>query len=224
VNRRGRPLALLLLLATVGVSIGACGGGGDSGKKEGAKAERAACQTATQPAPRRVRKRRPPSFRLSPAKKYTAVVETNCGEFSIALDAKNSPRTGGSFVTLVRKGFYDGLTFHRVILNYLIQGGDPSGDSRGGPGYKVVERPPEDTVYSEGVVAMGRKETDRPGTSGSQFFVVTATSAPLDPTYAVLGRVKDGLDVVHRIEAQPVDPNDRPLQPVVIDRIRIKER
>ena len=218
-SRSCRQLLLVLLLGAA-VTLAACGG--DDGKKNGAATEKASCQTAAQPPPKRVKKRRPPNFGLSPAKRYTAVVQTNCGDFTIALAAKKAPRTGGSFVTLAREGFYDGLTFHRIVRDFVVQGGDPNGDGTGGPGYSVRERPPRDTVYSEGVVAMAKTGTEPSGTSGSQFFVVTSDNAALDPVYALLGRVTKGIDVVHRIEAQPVDQTDRPLQPVVIDRIKIE--
>jgi cyclophilin family peptidyl-prolyl cis-trans isomerase len=168
-----------------------------------------------------VKKRPPPSFQLDPDKKYTATVTTSCGTFEIALDSKRAPKTGGSFVTLAREGFYDGLTFHRIVTGFVIQGGDPRGNGTGGPGYTIRERPPSDVVYSEGVVAMAKTEVEPPGTSGSQFFVVTADSN-LPPDYALLGRVTSGLDVVHRIELIPAQADGRPVEPVVIKKVSIK--
>jgi cyclophilin family peptidyl-prolyl cis-trans isomerase len=171
-----------------------------------------------------VKKRKAPRFRLDPDKTYIAKVETSCGTFDIELDPKHSPRTGGSFVTLAREKFYDGLSFHRIVTGFVISGGDPRGDGTGGPGYRVRERPPSDTVYSEGVVAMARTPVDSPGESGSQFFVITSDDAALEPDYAVLGRIKRGLDVVHRIEEIPAGPNEHPVEPVVIKKIRIRVR
>jgi peptidyl-prolyl cis-trans isomerase B (cyclophilin B) len=167
-----------------------------------------------------VKKRKPPSFQLSSERTYTAKVETNCGTFEIRLDAKQTPRTGGSFVTLVREGFYDGLTFHRIVKGFVIQGGDPLGNGMGGPGYSIRERPPQDIVYSEGVVAMAKTGAEPAGTSGSQFFVVTADT-PLPPDYALLGRVTKGLDVVHRIESVPAGADGFPTKPVVIKKIDV---
>jgi cyclophilin family peptidyl-prolyl cis-trans isomerase len=152
-------------------------------------------------------------------------VTTNCGSFEITLDAKRAPRTGGSFAYLARKGFYDGLTFHRISPGFVIQGGDPRGDGTGGPGYMVVERPPRSLAYDKGVVAMAKTQTEPAGASGSQFFVVTADSTPLDPEYALVGRVTAGQDVVDRIGKLPSDPStERPRDPVVIRSIRISER
>ncbi len=100
-------------------------------------------------------------------------VATNCGTFAFTLDVKQSPKTSASIYYLVRRGFFDGLTFHRVAAGFVIQGGDPLGDGSGGPGYTVVEAPPQSTQYVRGVVAMAKTQTDPSGASGSQFFVVT---------------------------------------------------
>jgi cyclophilin family peptidyl-prolyl cis-trans isomerase len=148
-------------------------------------------------------------------------VVTSCGTFEIELDSKHSPRTGGSFVTLAREGFYDGLGFHRIVTSFVIQGGDPLGNGQGGPGYTIREPPPEDTVYSEGVVAMAKTETDPPGTSGSQFFIVTSDDAQLEPVYALLGHVTKSLDVVKRIDLTPAGPDAQPITPILIKKIKI---
>jgi peptidyl-prolyl cis-trans isomerase B (cyclophilin B) len=149
-------------------------------------------------------------------------VVTSCGTFKIELDSKQAPRTGGSFVALAREGFYDGLSFHRIVPGFVIQGGDPRGDGSGGPGYSVTERPPDDVAYSEGVVAMAKTEADPSGRSGSQFFVVTSPSAPLEPIYALLGQVTDGLDVVHAIEQVRAGPDEKPVDPVVIEKVTVE--
>lgn len=163
-----------------------------------------------------------PTLRLNPAKAYSANVVTSCGDFTIALDVKQAPRTTSSFASLVKRGFYDGLTFHRVVRGFVIQGGDPLGDGSGGPGYSVREKPPSSARYAPGVVAMAKTAQQPGGTSGSQFFVVTGASAQLPPDYAVLGKVDKGLDTVERIAAVPVTPDaNRPLDPVVIEQIRI---
>jgi cyclophilin family peptidyl-prolyl cis-trans isomerase len=170
-----------------------------------------------------VKKRKPPTLRLQASKTYTATVATSCGTFAIRLDAKEAPRTGGSFVTLAREGFYDGLGFHRISPGFVIQGGDPAGNGSGGPGYKVRERPPQDVVYSEGTVAMAKAGTEPAGTSGSQFFVVTGGNSSLPPDYALLGRVTKGLDVVHRIEDLASSQDGPPSRPVVIEKLTIAE-
>jgi peptidyl-prolyl cis-trans isomerase B (cyclophilin B) len=218
-------LALCLLAALAVASAGCGGGDGKKGAKpdEGAtaKATEVRCRPADKPKVKHPRKQRAPSFRLARDKTYTARVVTTCGSFEIRLDSKDAPRTGGSFVTLARKGFYDGLGFHRIVTGFVIQGGDPLGNGQGGPGYSVRESPPNDVVYSEGVVAMAKTAAEPPGTSGSQFFIVTSDDASLEPVYALLGRVTSGLEVVRRIELIPAGPDERPIEPVLIKKITV---
>ena len=164
-----------------------------------------------------------PTAELAKGKTYVARVLTNCGEFEITLDPKRAPRTGGSFKTLADKHFYDGLSFHRIVAGFVIQGGDPAGDGNGGPGYSVTEAPPNDLAYSKGVVAMAKTATEAAGTSGSQFFVVTGEDAGLPPDYALLGKVTKGQEVVDKIGVAEVGPDEQPVDPVVIRQIRITE-
>jgi cyclophilin family peptidyl-prolyl cis-trans isomerase len=150
-------------------------------------------------------------------------VETNCGSFTIELDTKGAPNTSASLVSLAKAGFFDGLTFHRIVPGFVIQGGDPMGTGGGGPGYKTVDKPQPSARYTRGVVAMAKTEAEKPGTGGSQFFVVTGQDAGLPPEYAVAGRVVDGLDVVDRI-GQLGDPaTEQPTQPVVMSKVTVKE-
>ena len=159
---------------------------------------------------------------LDPAKTYTATAQTTLGPFAFTLDVKDSPCTTGSFAHLARGGFYNGLTFHRIVPGFVIQGGDPNGNGTGGPGYTVVDTPPADARYTRGVVAMAKTGTEPPGTSGSQFFVVTGADAGLQPDYALLGMVTSGLDVVERIGRVPTNSQtEAPLRRVVIRRITI---
>jgi cyclophilin family peptidyl-prolyl cis-trans isomerase len=175
-----RAPVLLLLLA---LALAACGG---SGKKQATTK----CPTEAASV----------SFPLlDPAKPYTIDVRTNLGSFAFALDVKDSPCTTSSFASLVRKKFFDGTRFHRIVPGFVIQGGDPTGTGRGGPGYTVVDIPPRDARYTRGVVAMAKSRDEPPGTSGSQFFIVTAADAGLTPDYALLGKVTSGLAVVERI-------------------------
>jgi peptidyl-prolyl cis-trans isomerase B (cyclophilin B) len=179
------------------------------------------CEPAEQPAPKDVSLNKPKA-KLDSAKTYVATVTTNCGSFEITLDAKRAPKTGGSFKHLVDKGFYDNLTFHRVSPGFVIQGGDPAGSGSGGPGYSIVEAPPEDLQYVKGVVAMAKTEIEEAGTSGSQFFVVTGDDPPpLPPDYALLGEVTKGQNVADLIGAVPVGPDERPVEPVVIESIKV---
>jgi peptidyl-prolyl cis-trans isomerase B (cyclophilin B) len=161
---------------------------------------------------------------LDSSKTYVATVDTSKGTFEITLDAKRAPETGGSFKSLADKGFYDKLTFHRIVPGFVIQGGDPNGDGTGGPGYTVEEAPPQDLKYTQGVVAMAKTGSEPPGTSGSQFFVVTAADAQLPPDYALLGRVTKGADVVSKIASVKTNPSsEKPLKPVVINSIKVSE-
>ena len=141
-----------------------------------------------------------PTLTLDPKKDYDVTLDTNCGSITIRLDVKNSPKTSASFVSLVRRHYFIGTVFHRIIPGFVIQGGDPTGSGGGGPGYETVEAPPKSTKYTEGVVAMAKTQAEAPGTAGSQFFIVIGPdAATLTPDYALLGNVTKGLDVAKRI-------------------------
>jgi cyclophilin family peptidyl-prolyl cis-trans isomerase len=153
-------------------------------------------------------------------KKYTADFETNKGNFTIELYAKDAPKTVNNFVTLSRDGFYNGLTFHRVIKDFMIQGGDPKGDGTGDPGYKFEDEFNPNKLV-RGTLAMANSGAN---TNGSQFFIVTAEKTEwLDGKHTAFGIVKEGLDVVMAIEKVEVDENDKPKEAVIINKINIKE-
>jgi peptidyl-prolyl cis-trans isomerase B (cyclophilin B) len=187
-------------------------------------AQASGCEQVEAPAPKEDAGLPKPKERLDRAKTYVATVATSCGDFEITLDSKRAPRTGGSFKYLADKGFFDGLTFHRIVAGFVIQGGDPAGNGQGGPGYSVVEAPPSRLTYTNGVVAMAKTPTERPGTSGSQFFVVTAEDAELPPEYALLGKVTKGQEVVDKIGVVPTTADEQPAEPVVIRSIDVAER
>ena len=220
------PVALLLVCALL---LAACGG---SEKEKAASTptpdngSAAAVPTGCEKVPAAKPKRAAvakPTEKLQKGKTYVARVLTNCGEFDITLDPARAPRTGGSFKALADKQFYDGLSFHRVVAGFVIQGGDPKGNGSGGPGYTITETPPQDLTYTKGVVAMAKTQTEAPGTSGSQFFVVTGEDTGLPPDYALLGKVTKGQEVVDKIGVSEVGPDEKPLQPVVIRSIRVTE-
>ncbi len=214
-----------LALASCGASAGA-GTGKPTARSSavGAHGEGTAavdvCEKATAPPPRRPQHVPRPHTRLDPSKRYVVTLATNCGAIAIQLDVKDAPRTAASFAYLVRRGFYDNLTFHRVAANFVIQGGDPTGDGSGGPGYTIVERPPANLRYTQGVVAMAKTGSDPAGASGSQFFIVTAPEAPLPAQYALVGRVVGSFAGVRAIAKLPTVPaqDGAPEQPVVISR------
>ncbi len=189
-------------------------------------AQNGPCKTVSQPNPKGPQHLPKPTLKLDPSKTWTATMVTNCGSFTIKLDVKRAPKTASSFASLSQKGFYDNLIFHRIAPGFVIQGGDPQGDGSGGPGYQVVEAPPKNLKYTQGVVAMAKTATDPDGASGSQFFVVTAPDAQLPPQYALLGRVTQGYKVVDTIANLPLQTQDPsgapPVDPVVISKVTIK--
>jgi cyclophilin family peptidyl-prolyl cis-trans isomerase len=229
-----RLLLVLLSTALLAVGIAACGedegsdGGGEATATATATpsaAEEQGCRKVDAPKPKGEGKESKPKIKLSASKTYTAVIQTTCGEFSIELDVERAPKTAASFVSLAKKGFFDGTTFHRIVPGFVIQGGDPQGEGTGGPGYSVTETPPEDLQYTRGVVAMAKTQQERPGTSGSQFFVVTGEDVGLPPEYALLGKVTAGDETIDRIATTPTDPaTEKPIDPVVIEKITIEEK
>jgi peptidyl-prolyl cis-trans isomerase B (cyclophilin B) len=192
------------------------------------RSARDGCEAVAAPEPKAADAKRSKKM-LSKKGTYVAVLDTNCGTIRIQLANARAPKTTSSFAGLVRQRFYDGLTFHRIAKpggnDYVIQGGDPLLNGNGGPGYSVVEKPAKKTRYVEGVVAMAKTAEEAPGTSGSQFFIVTAPEAPLPPDYAILGRVVGGQKTVRRIARLATDPStEMPLDPVVIESINIEKR
>ena len=147
-----------------------------------------------------------------------ATLQTNHGPIRIELFPDDAPKTVGNFEDLARKGFYDGLTFHRVIEGFMIQGGCPRGDGTGGPGYTFKDEPNDRRVV-RGALAMANAGPD---TNGSQFFVVTADECPwLDGKHTVFGRVIEGMDTVDEISQVPKDADDRPEEPIVIEGVAL---
>src|SRR5919202_3383518 len=150
-----------------------------------------------------------------------AVVRTTEGTFTIALDTRDSPCTTASFVALARRGYFEGTIFHRIVPGFVIQGGDATGTGTGGPGYTTRDRPPAETRYTRGVVAMAKTQAEPPGTAGSQFFVVTGADAHLPADYALLGRVVRGLAVVERIGRLGDPATEQPTRRVVVRRVGV---
>ncbi|HEX5781747.1 MAG TPA: peptidylprolyl isomerase [Solirubrobacteraceae bacterium] len=222
-------LRLIGLLLCLGMLVAACGEDDDAAGETAAtptateEAAPAGCEAAEAPEPRPEGDLPKPKAQLAAGKTYVATVSTNCGDFEITLDAQRAPKTGGSFKSLADEGFFDGTTFHRIVAGFVIQGGDPKGDGTGGPGYTVVEAPPDGLVYAKGVVAMAKAGNEPPGASGSQFFVVTAEDAQLPPDYALLGKVTSGQDVVDKIGVAETDAMDAPVEPVVISSVKVTE-
>lgn len=150
----------------------------------------------------------------------TATLHTSRGAIALELFDEDAPKTVENFVRLSREGFYGGITFHRVIPDFMIQGGCPRGDGTGGPGYEFDDEPNAHRVV-RGALAMANRG---PNTNGSQFFIVTAEECPwLDGRHTVFGRVDAGMDVVDGISLVDRDARDRPLDAVTIDRVELAE-
>jgi len=221
-------LRVLILCLACALLLAACGGDDDAGGEAAAtpapteEAAPAGCEAAEAPEPKGEGDLAKPKGTLDASETYVATVATNCGDFEITLDAERAPKTGASFKALADEGLYDGTTFHRIVAGFVIQGGDPKGDGTGGPGYSVVEAPPQDLLYEKGVVAMAKTGAEAAGTSGSQFFVVTAEDAGLPPDYALLGKVTAGQEVVDKIGVAEIDPaTEQPVDPVVIESVEV---
>lgn len=164
----------------------------------------------------------PPKMEIDENKSYTAVMETEAGTITISLNAKQTPITVNNFVTLAKKGFYNGTPFHRTIVGFMIQGGDPTGTGRGGPGYQFEDEPFEGE-YTRGTLAMANAGPD---TNGSQFFIMHKDYA-LPPDYTIFGQVTEGLGTVDKIVEAPTQPGGEgstPVAPVKIKSVKIIEK
>jgi peptidyl-prolyl cis-trans isomerase B (cyclophilin B) len=224
-----------LLLCALALGLAACGGdddgdgGGDSKQPEASatpdQKRSGGCADVAQPKAKPDGGAKRPGQALDPDATYDVVLKTSCGDITIRLDQKASPKTAASFAGLAEGGFFDNTVFHRIVPGFVVQGGDPTGTGTGGPGYSTRDVPPAGTTYTKGTVAMAKTQTEPPGTAGSQFYIVTAADAGLPPEYALLGTVVKGQDVVDAI-GELGDPASgeagTPLQPVVIERATVR--
>ena len=172
-------------------------------------------------APKQQKFSAPPEMGIDPNKRYTATMSTSMGELVIALDPVKAPNTVNSFVFLALNHYYDGIIFHRIIKDFVCQGGDPTGTGRGGPGYKFEDELPKAGRYEVGSVAMANAG---PNTNGSQFFLISGQSGVrLPPQYSLFGKIVKGLDVLEAMQSVETDRNDRPKTDVVIQSVTIAE-
>jgi cyclophilin family peptidyl-prolyl cis-trans isomerase len=192
---------------------------GKEGKEEGKSAN--GCKKVEQPEPREESLKKP-KLTTKKGEKVTAIVETNCGTFDIALATKEALTIANSFAYMAEEGFYNELTFHRIVPEFVIQGGDPQGTGAGGPGYEVVQAPPKNLKYTLGTVAMAKTAEAPAGAAGSQFYIVTGPQGEtLPPEYALAGKVTKGLSVVEAI-GELGGPEEKPTEPVVIEKMTIE--
>ena len=159
-----------------------------------------------------------PAMNLEPGKKYNASIQTSAGTMTAELFANEAPKTVNNFVFLAREGFYNGVIFHRVIRGFMIQGGDPTGTGRGGPGYQFADEPVS-RPYKRGTLAMANAGKN---TNGSQFFVMHADYG-LPPNYTIFGKLTSGEDVLDKIATALTGSQDRPTNPVSIQSVTITE-
>ncbi len=171
----------------------------------------------------------PPPMSIDKSKQYNAVVTTSLGTFKIKLLSNDAPITVNNFVFLAKQGFYKGITFHRIMKEFMIQTGDPLGTGTGGPGYKFADELPNKLSYGPGIIAMANSGAN---TNGSQFFICTGEQAinlNSAPNYTIFGQVVEGMDVVQKIAAVPVGADARgelskPVNAVLIQEITIAEQ
>ncbi len=155
------------------------------------------------------------------------IIEMENGKkIKLELYPEKAPITVGNFLKLVKSGFYDGLTFHRVISGFMIQGGDPDGNGMGGPGYSIkgefaANGVQNDIKHVRGVISMARSQM--PDSAGSQFFIMHKDASYLDGNYAAFGKVTEGIEVVDEIAGVKTDQNDKPLTPVVMKKVYVEE-
>jgi cyclophilin family peptidyl-prolyl cis-trans isomerase len=172
----------------------------------------------------------PPAMAIDMNKTYLAHVETNKGNFTIELFAKDAPKTVNNFVFLSKEKFYDNVYFHRIVKNFMIQSGDPKGTGTGGPGYSIEDELSQKYKYEKGIVAMANK--GMPNTGGSQFFICTGPGAdPLNnqPDYTIFGKIVNGMDTIDKLNATPVGQNasgefSSPTEEVIIKTVTIEEK
>jgi len=210
--------AFLALVLVGGIAILVGGGGGDK-----AAAKKGTCPKADGSSPRVTKFAAAPPICIDPTRTYMAEITTDKGTIDVGLDQKQAPNAVNSFVYLARNHFFDGLTFHRVVPGFVLQGGDPEGTGAGGPGYKFADELPKAGQYKLGSLAMANSGPD---TNGSQFFIISGDQgAKLEPKYSLFGQVTNGLDVVAKIDAlgNPDDQSGKPKEPITMSSVTIKE-
>jgi len=179
------------------------------------------CPAADGSSPKTQKFSGPPPMCIDPAKQYTATMVTNKGTMTIALSAGTAPKTVNNFVFLARYHYFDGVTFHRIIPGFVIQGGDPQGTGTGGPGYRFADELPKAGRYEMGSLAMANAG---PNTNGSQFFIICGPSGmALPPQYSLFGKVIDGLDVVAELDSIGTPGAGKPKEKVFMESVTITE-
>jgi cyclophilin family peptidyl-prolyl cis-trans isomerase len=194
-------------LLALGLLIAACGGGGGDGTGGSTEEAIVTFAESCQKSGEKQFSESPPQI-IDTAKTYIATISTEKGDIVLELFAKDTPVTTNNFVFLACRGFYDGVTFHRVIPGFVAQGGDPTGTGRGGPGYTIPDEEDAVSFDAPGLLSMAKAGAN---TTGSQFFITYAPVPRLDPDFTVFGRVTSGMDVLEQLT--PRDPSRTPNAP-----------
>lgn len=213
-NRMKARFLYLLTLAAAVILIAGCGKGGT--ELTGGKSAEASNKTMSWD--------KMPDMQIDLDKSYLAKFHTSKGDFTVKLFADEAPVTVNNFVFLAREGFYEGLSFHQIIESFMIQSGDPKGNSTGTPGYSIPDELSTEMKYEEGIVAMAN--ASKPNSGGSQFFICTGPDAEnlnREPNYTIFGKVQSGMDVVHAISKTPLK-NNVPTENIIINTIDIVEQ
>ena len=225
--RTGRNVAIVVVLFAVLVLVVSLFNRSDNKKASpSASSTVASTSPTTTPAIKPVTKNvKLTGFTADPNKKYTATIDTNFGPIVVALDSKTAPKASGRFIELARAGFYNGLSWHRVVKDFVIQAGDPKGNGGGGSGNAPIVDAVPSNHYPVGSVAAAKKDTDPKGTFDSQFFIVTGSEGGTLPNdYALFGNVTSGIDNAKKIEAlAPASGNGPPTGKAVINKVTITE-
>lgn len=217
-----KPAVMLLILAALTALLGACGA------RNAAPNDRTGSGTVQEnpsPSPTETPYAPPDELRKDGKKNPVVTIEMNTGDkITIGLLPDVAPNTVNNFISLVKKGFYDGLIFHRVIPGFMIQGGDPEGTGMGGPGYGIKgefssNKFRNDLLHTRGVISMAR--SGDPDSAGSQFFIMSADAPSLDGDYAAFGKVITGLETVDKIVNQERDADDKPLEPMSMTKVTV---
>jgi cyclophilin family peptidyl-prolyl cis-trans isomerase len=223
-SSRQRTIVMMVVVGLLFAGfLGLSGRGG--GKKKGdnpvVSQKAPSCPNADGSSPKTMKFAAAPGMCIDPAKKYTAEMKTTKGTMTIELDAKKAPKTVNNFVFLSRYHFYDGVSFHRIIPGFVVQGGDPQGTGAGDPGYKFADELPKAGEYQVGSLAMANSGAN---TNGSQFFIIVGDQGvQLPPKYSLFGKVTSGIEVAKALEAVGTPDAGTPKEPVQMDSVTITE-
>lgn len=212
-----------LTILTTALALALAGCGDDEEKTDQPAPAAGGGPCAGVPAGKPGEDRPKPAKKLDASRRYRLEFATSQGAFTVDLDPKQSPNASASLVSLACSKFFDGTKFHRIVPDFVIQGGDPTGSGSGGPGYSTQDTPPPNAAYTKGVVAMAKTAAEAPGTAGSQFYVVTGQDAGLPPDYAIVGKVSEGMEVVDKIGALGDPATEQPTKDVTIESVRVEE-